>query len=67
MNTTSLMTLPDVCREGRIGRSYLYQLIGKGDLAAVKAGRRTLVRRADFEEWLAKLPAYEPAAPVRPR
>lgn len=40
----------DVCRD------YLYSAIRDGNLRARKAGRRTLILRADLEAYLAALP-----------
>ncbi|KKC23876.1 hypothetical protein WP12_22445 [Sphingomonas sp. SRS2] len=35
--------VPEAARMLSIGRSTLYQLIGSGDIATIKAGRATLV------------------------
>jgi len=51
------MTLAQFCALYGVGRSYVYLLMHSGALRAVKAGKRTLVRRADAEAWLASLPS----------
>ena len=43
-------------------RAKLYQEIAAGRLAARKAGRRTLVERAEQDRWLAALPLKSAAA-----
>jgi predicted DNA-binding transcriptional regulator AlpA len=45
-----------------IGRSSLYSLFGRGEICAIKAGRRTLYDVASLREWLAS----RPAAVIRP-
>lgn len=44
------------CQHAGVGRSLLYRAIGAGDLRAIKAGKRTLIRVADIEAWLGSLP-----------
>lgn len=39
-----------------ISRRMVYELIYKGDLAAVKCGRSTLITRAEIERFVASLP-----------
>jgi hypothetical protein len=39
-----------------LGRSSLYAAIKSGQLAARKAGRRTIVLRADLDDFLRSLP-----------
>lgn len=53
-----------------IGRTLTYSEIAAGRLVAVRCGRRTLIRVADAQRWLANLPAAaadEPAAPRQAR
>src|SRR6185503_3945597 len=51
------------CRVGGVGRTKLYQAIGRGELRAVKSGRRTLILSEDLRAWLQALPPIEPARP----
>ena len=53
--------IPTVCRRSGLGRSYVYEAIGRGELVARKFGRLTRVLRVDFEAWLKAAP---PIAPV---
>lgn len=46
-----------------VGRSTLFELLRRGDLQAVKVGRRTFIVWASIERFVAALPAavYQPA------
>ena len=59
LNPPKLAYSPDEAAE-RIGvcRSYLYILLGSGELPAKKLGKRTLIMRADLETFLAGLQSY---------
>jgi len=46
--------VPEAAEMLSIGRSTLYQLIGSGDIATVKAGRTTLVPVASIKKFLMK-------------
>jgi excisionase family DNA binding protein len=59
---SALLSIPAFCREYSVSRSLTYRLIRNGDLAAVKVGRLTRIRREDAEAWAATLAAYKPAA-----
>jgi excisionase family DNA binding protein len=50
-------SVTEACVALRIGRTRLYEEIKGGRLLAVKVGKRTVIRRADLEKWLAELPA----------
>lgn len=52
------LSVAEVCRESGLGRTLVYEAIGSGDLPARKAGRRTLILRADLETWLGRLPCF---------
>jgi excisionase family DNA binding protein len=41
-------------------RSSIYQAIRDGELKAIKSGRRTLIRTADLEDWVANFTPIEP-------
>ena len=62
-----LLTVPEVARELRFTRSYLYEAVRRGDLAAVRKGKYVRIRRADLRAWL---DGYSPrrldAQPRRP-
>jgi excisionase family DNA binding protein len=46
--------VPEAARMLSIGRSTLYQLIGSGDIATIKAGRATLVPLDSIRKFVAK-------------
>ncbi|MEH6789943.1 helix-turn-helix domain-containing protein [Parasphingorhabdus sp.] len=52
------VTIPDAVRITGLSRSALYVALKRRDLIALKAGRRTLLRVRDLEEFLASLPKY---------
>lgn len=52
-------TIAEVCQLARAGRTSVYEAINKGELRAVKRGRRTLVLAGDLRHWLDALPALE--------
>ena len=54
-----LFSISEVCRITGLGRTTIYALISRGDLPAVKIGRRTAVRARDLDRWLATLPERE--------
>jgi excisionase family DNA binding protein len=54
-------SISQVTRITGIGRSFLYEEISAGRLAAKKAGRRTLIFDADLNAWLAGLPQMRSA------
>ncbi|MGQ7830450.1 helix-turn-helix domain-containing protein [Altererythrobacter sp. Z27] len=58
MQTPIAVTIPDAVRASGLSRSALYEALKRGDLAALKAGRRTLICFADLESYLANLPAF---------
>lgn len=59
MNTPIAVTIPDAVKATGISRSSLYEAMKRGDLTARKAGRRTLIRVSDLEDYLASLPTFE--------
>jgi excisionase family DNA binding protein len=57
-----MLTLAEACAIARVGRSSIYGAIRRGELRAVKIGRRTLIRASDLYEWLDSAPALRPRA-----
>lgn len=53
----ALLTVHEARRQLGCGRSFLYALIGSGQLEARKLGRRTLVTGPSIERLIAGLPA----------
>lgn len=44
--------IDDACRALGIKRSFLYELIGRGEIRAKKLGRRTIILRAELERFV---------------
>ena len=47
--------IPSACHLTGLGRSKLYDLLGKGDIASVKIGKRRLILVAELRTWLQRL------------
>ena len=47
--------IPGACRLTELGRSKLYDLLGNGDIASVKVGKRRLIPVAGLRAWLQQL------------
>jgi excisionase family DNA binding protein len=47
-----LMTVDEIIRWLRLGRTRTNELLRSGSIPSYKIGRRRLVRRADVEGWL---------------
>ena len=57
---TLALTVPEAMKESGLGRTSLYEAIGRGDLPARKHGRRTLILAEDLRAFLEGLPALRP-------
>ncbi len=53
-----LLTLDEAANLLSIGKTKLYSEISNGNIAATKLGRRTLVKRENLDEYVAKLENY---------
>lgn len=56
--TPITLSIPSTVAVSGLSRSSIYEALKRGDLTAVKAGRRTLIRFSDLEAYMMKLPAY---------
>ena len=54
-------TIEEAVEVSRVGRSSIYEVIKKGELRAVKRGRRTLILADDLERFLNGLKPMEAA------
>jgi excisionase family DNA binding protein len=53
------ISISEAVRLSGIGRSSIYQAIGRGELPIRKSGRRSLILTADLQRWLSELPTSE--------
>jgi len=49
-----LLSVRDVCVALQCGRTFVYELLQKGELRAIKLGRLTRISRAVLEEFIAR-------------
>ena len=47
--------IPGACQLTGLGRSKLYDLLGRGEIASVKVGKRRLILVAELRAWLQRL------------
>lgn len=57
-NTPAALSIDDFTRRYGVGRTLAYRELKEGRLRAFKVGKRTLIRKADADAWLASLDAY---------
>jgi excisionase family DNA binding protein len=62
LNQRRRLTIRECCVWANIGRSHLYEIIGRGELRAKKDGRRTYILLEDLEAWITSLPDLQPPA-----
>jgi excisionase family DNA binding protein len=60
VNRPLAYSVNEACKVAGIGRTSLYGLIGSGELCAIKAGKRTLIRVDELRRWLDELPTIPP-------
>ena len=49
---SELLSIPDVCRELGMGRSWVYRHLKSGHIPSVKLGRNIRVKREDLDKYL---------------
>ena len=54
-----LITIPEVCQELGMGKSWVYKRIRSGEIPSIKLGHNIKVRREDIEKYLQRQ-AYPP-------
>jgi excisionase family DNA binding protein len=47
-----LLSIPELCQELGMGKSWIYRRIRSGEIPSVKLGRSIKVKRTDLEEYL---------------
>jgi excisionase family DNA binding protein len=60
MQTPITITIPGAVSASGLSRTTIYEALKRGELTAVKAGRRTLIRFSELEAYMASLPPYRP-------
>ena len=55
-----LISIPELCQELGMGKSWVYRRLRSGEIPSVKLGRSIKVKRADLEEYLEKH-RYQPS------
>ena len=61
-STPALLTINEFKAWSRLGRTKVYELIGRNELRAIKIGRRTYIPVEAARSWLAAQPAFNEAA-----
>jgi excisionase family DNA binding protein len=56
------VTIPDACRMLGIGRTKFYELIGAGDVRAIRVAGRTLIEVASLRTLVSAAPAWKGGA-----
>jgi excisionase family DNA binding protein len=63
--STPLLSVSEACSYLNIRKSFLYVLIGNGELPARKLGARTFILRSDADDLIGRLPQTPVQARVR--
>lgn len=58
MQQNIALSIQDVQAATRLGRTKIYSMLKTGELRGVKVGKRTLVLKADLEDFLNNLESY---------
>lgn len=58
MQLPPFMTVKEFCAWSRIGHTKFYELLARGEVRAIKVGRRTLVSSEAAQAWLDAQPDY---------
>ncbi len=53
-NGYELLSIPEVCQELGMGRSWVYQRLKSGEIPSIRLGHTIKVRRKDLQEYLEK-------------
>lgn len=55
--TKTLLSVDEVAEATSLGRTTIFALMKRGDLRAIKVGKRTFVRPSDLKEFVDNCPA----------
>ena len=47
-----LLSIPDVCQELRMGKSWVYRKLKSGEIPSIKLGHNIKIKREDLEQYL---------------
>jgi excisionase family DNA binding protein len=47
-----LLSIPDLCQELRMGRSWVYRRLKSGEIPSIKLGHNIKVKREDLDKYL---------------
>jgi excisionase family DNA binding protein len=61
------LTVNQFCTALPCGRTKAYELLGTGEVEAIKLGNRTLIPRTEVERLQARLPRFRPGLTDVPR
>ncbi len=56
-----LLSIPELCQELGMGKSWVYRRLRSGEIPSVKLGRSIKVKREDLEEYLEQQRSLPPA------
>jgi excisionase family DNA binding protein len=56
-----LLSIPDVCQELRMGKSWVYRKLKSGDIPSIKLGHNIKIKRQDLEQYL-ESQRYQPSS-----
>lgn len=59
MHHEGAFTINQFCEHYGVGRTFFYEQVSSGRLAARKAGAKTLILRAEAERWASALPKLQ--------
>lgn len=62
VDTHLTVTISQAAHMLSLSRAALYKAIQRGDIRAIKSGRRTLLEVAELQRFIAALPAYKTAS-----
>lgn len=57
------LTVPQFCAEMNCGKTKAYELLGTGEVEAIKLGKKTLIPRTEVERLRARLPRFQARSP----
>lgn len=62
INIPMSFTIPDAVKNSGLSRTAIYDALKRGQIAAVKRGKRTLILSASLSSYLESLPRYKAGA-----